>query len=144
MKVKKNGNKMKKVLLACLALVAVLIPITKKDGIVEVVSKLSEQEVDAYYSSITDYQKARWTEIQNAIFGSGVATSETDTNLLTAKVVAGNSYFNWVDTSSLGITPWNGGSTTVANSGTETINYSTTVANGSTASKSITYTVYSI
>ena len=141
MKVKRNGNKMKKVLLACLALVAILIPITKKDSIVEVVSKLSEQEVDAYYSTITDYQKARWTEIQNAIFGNGVATSETDTNLLTAKVVAGNPYFNWVNT---GLSKWNGGTSAVNSSGTQTINYSTTIENGSTASKSITYTVFNV
>ena len=110
------------------------------------------------YDTITDFQNARWTDIQNNIFGEGVAKNTTDTNLATAKVIEGNSYFNWVDTSSLGIIPWDG--TANKSDGTEykisdfygsenkieqeNVKYTTEIVQGVIDTRDVTYEVYNI
>ena len=66
-----------------------------------------QEEIKAY-ANIVEFQKARWSEIQDSVFGAGVAQSFFDSSLAGATIVDGNPYFTWKDTSSLGISPWDG------------------------------------
>ncbi len=103
----------------------------------------------AINKTITQFQSERWNEIRNAVFGAGAQTSNVlDDNIANMSVQSGNPYFNWVNTASLGITPWNGSSSAVSNSTftSETKAYSDTYTNGQTGvqtteTNNITYTV---
>lgn len=72
------------------------------------------------YTNIADYQKDRWCTIRKEVFGS-TSTNMMDRDIAQNEVIAENKYFNWADTSSLDITPWNG--TTQSIDGTE-VNWS--------------------
>lgn len=108
------------------------------------------------YSSIDEFQKAKYIEMQNEIFEkkggdtefSAIQSSSQINSMLGTngsgawQVKKGNSYFNWVDNDfleSCGITPWDGTTDTSLTyshtSRTETIDYSGT---------KITYTVYDV
>lgn len=56
------------------------------------------------YDNISDFQKKRWTEIQNNVFGGDSANVRQGADIYDKEVVS-NSYFNWTKT---GLTPWNG------------------------------------
>lgn len=94
------------------------------------------------YRDLTEFQDARYLEIQNDIFvskesGRGEFTSrasavEIQKNLGTdgggkAQVSQRSTYFNWVDSEALrqelGIEPWDGGSDEPAAAGTQTYHY---------------------
>ena len=116
-----------------------------------------ENAMQTNYDNITDFQNARWTDIQNNIFGEGVANSVTDSNLATAQVIDNNSYFNWVDTSKLEIIPWDGTTnkpdgnaytqSDFYNNGSleqETVTYSSTIADGVIDTREVTYDIYHV
>ncbi|MBO5476640.1 MAG: hypothetical protein J6A15_02670, partial [Clostridia bacterium] len=118
----------------------------------------SNKAMQTNYASITAFTTARWTEIQNQVFGEGIASSVTDTSLQKATVIEGNPYFNWINTDDLGIKPWNGTINKEDGSAltdadfyneqgvlpTETYNYSTVVDGGLTTSKTVKYNVYNV
>ena len=98
----------KNIIFVLTMLVLTVFIINRNDIIYNFNNLKDENAMETNYDTVTDFTKARWTEIQNNIFGEGVASSVTDTKLSTANVINGNSYFNWVDTSNLNIVPWNG------------------------------------
>ncbi len=65
------------------------------------------------YENITEFQSARWAEIQNAVFGLNLTTEPmTDYETLKGYSVSDNNeFFRWTDTSDLGLTPWTGNAT---------------------------------
>ena len=148
----------KNIIFVLTMLVLTVFIINRNDIIYNFNNLKDENAMETNYDTVTDFTKARWTEIQNNIFGEGVASSVTDTKLSTANVINGNSYFNWVDTSNLNIVPWNGTSnkedgTRITDSDfynengvlpTEEYNYSTEVDGGYTDTKNVTYNVYNV
>ena len=101
-------SRSRKIIVVFIILILSIYVINKQDIIYNFNNINDKNAMQTNYDTITDFQNARWTDIQNNIFGEGVAENTTDTSLATAKVIEGNSYFNWVDTSSLGIIPWDG------------------------------------
>ena len=148
----------KNIIFVLTMLVLTVFIINRNDIIYNFNNLKDENAMETNYDTVTDFTKARWTEIQNNIFGEGVASSVTDTKLSTANVINGNSYFNWVDTSNLNIVPWNGTSnkedgTRITDSDfyneegvlpTEEYNYETEVDGGYTDTKNVTYNVYNV
>ncbi len=66
-------------------------------------------ESQTKYNSVSDFSDARWLNIQKAVFKDidpdDKATVPLDpSELMDKEVIPGNPYFNWTDTSSLGIT----------------------------------------
>lgn len=53
------------------------------------------------YDNITDFQNARWTQIQNAVFGQNFDTVQDPTAINKLSVKKGNEFFNWTDTSNM-------------------------------------------
>ena len=152
----KNGRK--KIILVFAFLILSVLIINRENIMYNFNNLNNENAMQTNYDSVTEFTKARWTEIQNNIFGEGVASSVTDTSLSTAQVIEGNPYFNWVDTSSLGITPWNGSikkadGTNITDADfyneegvlpTEEYNYSSELDGGYIDTKSVTYNVYNV
>ena len=148
----------KKIIFVLIMLVLTVFIINRNDIIYNFNNLKNEKAMQTNYDSVTEFTKARWTEIQNNIFGEGVATSVTDTKLSTASVINGNPYFNWVDTSNFSLNPWNGTAnkedgTRITDSDfynengvlpTEEYNYSTEVDGGYTDTKNVTYNVYNV
>ena len=149
----------KKNIIFVLIMLALTVFIINRNDIIYNFNNLKDENaMETNYDTVTDFTKARWTEIQNNIFGEGVASSVTDTKLSTANVINGNSYFNWVDTSNLNIVPWNGTSnkedgTRITDSDfyneegvlpTEEYNYETEIDGGYTDTKNVTYNVYNV
>ncbi len=68
----------------------------------------NEAESQTKYKSVSDFSDARWLNIQKVVF-EGIDDKATEPlepdQLMNKKVKSGNPYFNWTDTSSLGITP---------------------------------------
>ena len=152
----KNGRKKIIVVFAFLILSVLII---NRENIMYNFNNLNnENAMQTNYDSVEEYTKARWTDIQNNIFGEGVASSVTDTSLSTAQVIEGNPYFNWVDTTSLEITPWNGSikkadGTNITDADfyneegvlpTEEYNYSSELDGGYIDTKSVIYNVYNV
>lgn len=74
------------------------------------------------FETIGKFQLNRWNEIKKEVFGeNAVSTNILDTKIAGMSIKSGNQYFNWTDTSNLGITPWNG---TTTNSSGEQISWS--------------------
>ena len=152
----KKSNNIKLIIVFIMLVLSVSI-INRQDIIYNLDSIDNKNAMDTSYDSITDFQDARWTEIQDNIFGEGYAKSPTDTRLATAHVIEGNGYFNWIDTSSLGIRPWDG--TSNKEDGTpysitdfyvdgalpqEEVTYQTDIVEGVTDTRNVTYEVYNI
>ncbi|MGO5082336.1 pullulanase X25 domain-containing protein, partial [Oscillospiraceae bacterium LCP25S3_E4] len=119
--------------LLVLVLLVTSLPLTSMNTSAETVSQTK-------YENITDFQNARWTEIQNEVFG------KNNTEVQSAKTIYddgwtvnnGNKYFNWTDTSKMqgynedgtkrdgGLIPY--GTTTVTDvpSRTEDVRYANT------------------
>ena len=151
-------SRSRKIIVVFIILILSIYVINKQDIIYNFNNINSKNAMQTNYDTITDFQNARWTDIQNNIFGEGVAKNTTDTNLATAKVIEGNSYFNWVDTSSLGIIPWDG--TANKSDGTEykisdfygsenkieqeNVKYTTEIVQGVIDTRDVTYEVYNI
>ncbi len=53
------------------------------------------------YDNITDFQKARWTQIQNAVFGQNYDSVQDASVVSELTVQSGNEFFNWTDTSNM-------------------------------------------
>ena len=157
-KLKKINIPRKCIFITLLVLVFIVFLINNENIIYNIGKIKEENEMATSYNSVSDFSKARWTEIQNSIFGEGVASSVTDTKLKTADVIENNPYFNWTDTSDLQLVPWSGtqnNSNGVALSDadfydetgsvpTETYNYSTAVDGGGTSKRDVTYYVYNV
>lgn len=84
--------------------------------VADAVSDTSQTE----YANIAEFQKARWAEIQNEIFGGDRTTPEIASSVLNKEVVPDNEYFNWTDT---GLSAWNGDSTKFNKTRNETIDF---------------------
>ena len=157
-KLKKINIPRKCIFITLLVLVFIVFLINNENIIYNIGKIKEENEMATSYNSVSDFSKARWTEIQNSIFGEGVASSVTDTKLKTADVIENNPYFNWTDTSDLQLVSWSGtqnNSNGVALSDadfydetgsvpTETYNYSTAVDGGGTSKRDVTYYVYNV
>ena len=147
----------KNIIFVLTMLVLTVFIINRNDIIYNFNSLKDKKAMVTSYDTVTDFQNARWKEIQNNIFGEGVATSVTDTSLATKPVINGNIYFNWTDTTSLGIESWDG--TVNKPDGTaytqsdfyidgalkhETVNYQTTIVDGVVDTREVTYDVYNV
>ena len=147
----------KKIIFVLIMLVLTVFIINRNDIIYNFNSLKDKKAMVTSYDTVTDFQNARWKEIQNNIFGEGVATSVTDTSLATKPVINGNIYFNWTDTTSLGIESWDG--TVNKPDGTaytqsdfyidgalkqETVNYQTIIVDGVVDTREVTYDVYNV
>ena len=72
----KNGRKKIIVVFAFLILSVLII---NRENIMYNFNNLNnENAMQTNYDSVEEYTKARWTDIQNNIFGEGVASSVTD------------------------------------------------------------------
>ena len=155
----KNMLNNKKNMAIVLTMLILAVFVINRQNIIYNLNNLNdEKSMATSYDTITDFQNARWADIQNNIFGEGVAENTTDVKLATARVIEGNSYFNWIDTSNLGIIPWDG--TANKSNGTEykisdfygtegkleqeTVTYNTEIASGITDTREVTYEVYNI
>ena len=147
----------KNIIFVLIMLVLTVFIINRNDIIYNFNSLKDKKAMVTSYDTVTDFQNARWKEIQNNIFGEGVATSVTDTSLATKPVINGNIYFNWTDTTSLGIESWDG--TVNKPDGTaytqsdfyidgalkqETVNYQTIIVDGVVDTREVTYDVYNV
>lgn len=131
------------------------------------VSAADNPDTQTGYETVTEYQEARWIEIDNAVFEkkgtdeefSYQTPAQINTMLGTEgngewQVAEENNYFNWTESSTLtdaGITAWNGKTSTVNSSGTETYTYNDSyqdITSGTEIttpiSLTITYTVYNV
>ncbi len=152
-----KSNK-KNIALVLMILIFAVFIINRNDIIYNFNNLDNENAMQTNYDTITDFTKARWTEIQSNVFGEGVASSVTDTKLSTASVIDGNEYFNWTDTSTFNIIPWNGTANRLDGVAitdadfynedgvlpTEEYHYSTEVDGGYIDTKDVTYYVYNV
>lgn len=73
------------------------------------------------YANIEDFQKARWADIQDAIFGGEERKSpELASSVLNKSVIKGNEYFNWTET---GLNPWTGNEEVIGVTRNEVIDF---------------------
>ncbi|MCI6007211.1 MAG: hypothetical protein MRZ25_03030, partial [Ruminococcus sp.] len=80
--------------LLVLVLLVTSLPLTSMNTSAETVSQTK-------YDNITDFQKARWTQIQNAVFGQNFDTVQDTSVIDKLSVQSGNEFFNWTDTSKI-------------------------------------------
>ncbi|WP_255882436.1 MULTISPECIES: SpaA isopeptide-forming pilin-related protein [unclassified Ruminococcus] len=100
------------------------------------------------YENISEFQKARWAEIENKVFGV-TSLEETAANLVNQNVLDNNNFFNWTSTN---LTKWNGNSTAVTSSYNQVYNYKDVYTDYSTSAEgvkknqesSVTYKVYDV
>ena len=157
-KLEKFSIKKKHIIFASILLIFSVILLNKNEIIYNISNLGNKNAMATSYDTVTAFQNARWTDIQNNIFGEGVATSVTDTTLATKSVIAGNPYFNWVDTTDKNLTKWDG--TTNKEDGTaytesdfynsngtldqETVTYTSTIVEGVVDTRTVTYDVYHV
>ncbi len=95
------------------------------------------------YDDITDFQKSRWAQIQNAIFkGTGSTTVRQPGSIMNKGVRDDNAYFNWTDTgvdagTVDGVDKWDGTATKPANISNQAVTYDGSGVEGETLS--VTY-----
>ena len=84
----------------CLTIIMTFIP---WEFVKNIVFAAGESYSQTKYKSITEFQNARWTEIQNSVFDheQNFTTVQRATAINDMSVKAGNPYFNWTDTSKL-------------------------------------------
>ena len=80
--------------LLVLVLLVTSLPLTSMNTSAETASQTK-------YDNITDFQKARWTQIQNAVFGQNFDTVQDTSVIDKLSVQSGNEFFNWTDTSKI-------------------------------------------
>lgn len=110
--IKNMFNKGKRVLKTALAISLVLIITFSSISVLELglfdvsaASALGQTQ----YDDITQFQKSRWAQIQNAIFkGTGSTSVRQPYDVMNLSVKANNDYFNWTTT---GLDKWDGSST---------------------------------
>ncbi|MGO5078186.1 hypothetical protein ACTQ3J_10295, partial [Oscillospiraceae bacterium LCP25S3_E3] len=78
--------------LLILVLLVTSLPLTSMNTSAEAVSQTK-------YDNITDFQNARWTEIQNKVFGQNYTSVQSANVIKDLPVQQGNEFFNWTDTS---------------------------------------------
>ena len=103
MRLKKYEIKIPRIILAivlCLTIIMTFIPWEFVKNVVFAASN-GESYSQTKYKNITEFQNARWTEIQNEVFDQNFTTVQKATAIKDMKVKAGNPYFNWTDTSKL-------------------------------------------
>ena len=150
---KKSSSKIKKIrkIIFTILIISLIIFIILLSQYERILKNQNSLEYETQKKTITEFQTERWNEIRKAVFGAG-ADSLSDVlnvNIATMSVQANNEYFNWADTSKLGITPWNGSTESISTTRTETESYSDSYINGATnaktsVSESITYTVIDV
>lgn len=111
-------------------------------------------------TDITEFQKERWTQIQNSVFGTDSNVVQTTNEVKDLPVQKGNDYFNWTDTSNIqgydesgnpiegGLKKYSGIPKSVTSSGKITEKYSDSYVNYQdqtvNVTSSATYTVYNV
>ncbi|MGO5087833.1 hypothetical protein ACTQ3U_11135, partial [Oscillospiraceae bacterium LCP25S3_F9] len=140
--------------LLILVLLVTSLPLTSMNTSAEAVSQTK-------YDNISDFQNARWTEIQNKVFGQNYTSVQPADAIKDLPVQQGNEFFNWTDTSHMQGYDNNGneidgglqkyGTTTVTSmtSTSVTEKYADSYIDGSTGktvnvTSSATYTVYNV
>ncbi|MDY2857024.1 MAG: hypothetical protein SOT38_08005, partial [Oscillospiraceae bacterium] len=78
--------------LLILVLLVTSLPLTSMNTSAEAVSQTK-------YDNISDFQNARWTEIQNKVFGQNYTSVQSADVIKDLPVQQGNEIFNWTDTS---------------------------------------------
>lgn len=81
------------IILLCIAIVVVMLPVVPFNINANAANSSSQTQ----YSNISDFQKARWTKIQNAVFGQSFTSVQEPSVLKTKSVASNNAYFNWTD-----------------------------------------------
>ncbi|MGO5113098.1 pullulanase X25 domain-containing protein, partial [Oscillospiraceae bacterium LCP25S3_E10] len=90
-----NLNKISHTTISVLLILVLLVtslPLTSMNTSAEAVSQTK-------YNNITDFQNARWTEIQNKVFGQNYTSVQPADAIKDLPVQQGNEFFNWTDTS---------------------------------------------
>ena len=109
-------KKNKKILLPISIVLLILVIVISQIIVTNTSSINGKNSQKLGFETIGEFQLNRWNEIKKEIFGEdAVSTDILDTKIAGMPINSGNQYFNWTDTSSLNITPWNG--TTTDNSG---------------------------
>lgn len=112
------------------------------------------------YANITEFQEARWTEIQNSVFNQDYTSVQDANTIKDLSVNEGNPYFNWTNTSNMqgydsvgneiegGLKKYSGKSEAVTSSDTITENYADSYVNYQDETINVTsqatYTVYDV
>ena len=152
-----NNTRKKSISIIVIGIILIAIIFNKNNIIYNVQNIKNNNAMATNYDNVTDFQNARWKEIQNNIFGENVAGSVTDTALATANVVQGNQYFNWASLDSKTIMPWDGSKNKsdgteytdadFYNNGAleeETVTYTTTITEGVKSTRTVKYQVYNV
>lgn len=103
MRMKKYTIKILKVILAIILCLTIIMTFIPWEVLKNIVFASGESYSQTKYKSITEFQNARWTEIQNSVFDheQNFTTVQRATAINDMSVKAGNPYFNWTDTSKL-------------------------------------------
>ena len=103
MRMKKYTIKILKVILAIILCLIIIMTFIPWEVLKNIVFASGESYSQTKYKSITEFQNARWTEIQNSVFDheQNFTTVQRATAINDMSVKAGNPYFNWTDTSKL-------------------------------------------
>ena len=138
-------NKKTKVLFIILTLIILAVIVVSSTVLTEITSINGENSNKQVFETLNEFQLSRWNEIKKEIFGESAVSEEMfDGSIASLPVKSNNSYFNWTNTSKLGITPWNGtsegiswstfksGATSYENLSTETKNYTDSYEDGAT------------
>ncbi|MGN1013505.1 MAG: hypothetical protein ACI4ON_06765, partial [Clostridia bacterium] len=153
----KKINIPKKCIFIALLVFVFLVLLINKENIIYNIGKIKEEnEMATSYNSVTEFQNARWAEIQTKIFGT--TSSVSDKKFATTDVIPNNPYFNWIDTSDKGLLKWDGtinktDGTAYTKSDfynsegvmdTETVTYTTNITSTVIDSRQVTYEVYHV